>query len=59
MPRLGGEATFRELRPEVLASGFNQKEATAGFAGKGLAGLLRKPFLTRELYGLVSSVVGD
>jgi len=65
MPRLGGEPTFRELRqlrPDVkvlLTSGFNQEEATAGFAGKGLAGFLRKPFVTQELYGLVHSVVGD
>jgi two-component system cell cycle sensor histidine kinase/response regulator CckA len=65
MPHLGGEATFRELRqlrPDVkviLTSGFNQEEATVGFAGKGLAGFLRKPFVTQELYGLVHSVVGE
>ncbi len=65
MPRLGGEPTFRELRqlrPDVtviLTSGFNREEATAGFAGKGLAGFLRKPFVTQELYGLVHSVLGE
>ena len=64
MPRLGGEAAFRELRQcksnvkVILTSGFNQEEATAGFAGKGLAGFLRKPFVAQELYGLVHSVLG-
>jgi signal transduction histidine kinase len=50
MPRMGGEETFRQLRaidPNVrvlLASGYSEQEATAQFAGKGLAGFVEKPF---------------
>jgi signal transduction histidine kinase len=50
MPRMGGEETFRQLRqlnPNVrvlLSSGYSEQEATAQFAGKGLAGFIEKPF---------------
>ena len=50
MPHMDGEEAFHkiiELRPDarvLLMSGFNEQEAIARFAGKGLAGFLQKPF---------------
>ncbi len=55
MPRMDGEETFRELRKlrhdacVILMSGYNEQEASARFAGKGLAGFLPKPFTPSEL----------
>ncbi|MDJ0521505.1 MAG: response regulator [Planctomycetota bacterium] len=55
MPRMDGEAAFRELRqlkPDVraiLMSGYNAQDATSRFAGKGLAGFIQKPFRPAEL----------
>ncbi|QJW94019.1 hybrid sensor histidine kinase/response regulator [Frigoriglobus tundricola] len=64
MPRLGGADAYREMRRHrsdvrvVLTSGFAAEEAMSGFAGKGLAGFLRKPFRTDELLTTVFDVVG-
>ncbi len=64
MPRLGGADAYRELRRHrsdvrvVLTSGFAAEEALSGFAGKGLAGFLRKPFRTDELLATVFDIVG-
>jgi PAS domain S-box-containing protein len=50
MPHMDGDEAFRhirELRPSarvLLMSGFNEQEAIARFAGKGLAGFIQKPF---------------
>ncbi len=50
MPHMDGETAFREIRtvhptlPIVLMSGYNEQDAIARFAGKGLAGFLQKPF---------------
>jgi PAS domain S-box-containing protein len=50
MPNMDGETAFREIRlvrpnlPIVLMSGYNEQDAIARFAGKGLAGFLQKPF---------------
>jgi PAS domain S-box-containing protein len=50
MPKLDGAQTFQEMRRLkpgqriVLMSGFDQREAVARFAGKGLAGFVQKPF---------------
>jgi CheY-like chemotaxis protein len=50
MPHMDGDEAFqaiRKLRPNarvLLMSGFNEQEATARFAGTGLAGFLQKPF---------------
>ena len=50
MPRMGGEATFRELRriradvKVLLSSGYNELEVTQRFIGKGLAGFIQKPY---------------
>ncbi|MGV3709684.1 MAG: hybrid sensor histidine kinase/response regulator [Gemmatimonas sp.] len=63
MPRMNGEETFAELRriqPSVrvvLMSGFNQHEAVARFAGKGLANFLQKPFAVETLRDAVQNVV--
>ena len=64
MPRLGGADAFREIRrhrPDacvVLTSGFAEEEATSGFAGKGLAGFLRKPFRADELLRMIGAAIG-
>lgn len=61
LPRLDGEAVFRELRalrPEVrviLMSGYNEQEVVNRFAGKGLAGFLQKPWSPRRLIDAVSA----
>jgi two-component system cell cycle sensor histidine kinase/response regulator CckA len=55
MPHVDGEETFRALRrlaPNVrviLASGYNEVEATSRFVGRGLAGFIQKPFAMAEL----------
>ena len=59
MPRMDGEETFRELRqldPDVLvilASGYNEQDATTRFVGRGLAGFVQKPFTLHELQARV------
>jgi PAS domain S-box-containing protein len=56
MPRLDGAQTLDQLRQidadvrVILMSGYNQREVHERFAGKGLAGVLPKPF-TRDLLG--------
>jgi PAS domain S-box-containing protein len=65
MPRLGGEAAFRELRRirsdvrVLLSSGYNEQEATSGFAGKGLSGFIQKPYTPDELYAAISRVLKE
>jgi nitrogen-specific signal transduction histidine kinase/CheY-like chemotaxis protein len=60
MPILNGEELFRELRrvdPEIrvlLASGYNEEEATKRFAGRGLSGFVRKPFEGRKLLAAIA-----
>ena len=55
MPGMDGEAVFRELLglrgnvPVLLMSGYNEQDALARFAGKGLAGFLQKPFTVEQL----------
>ena len=55
MPHMDGDEAFRlirKLRPEarvLLMSGFNEQEALARFAGKGLAGFIQKPFAYHAL----------
>jgi len=59
MPVMDGEETFRALRalrPGVrvlLSSGFNEREATSRFAGRGLAGFLQKPYRAQHLVSRV------
>jgi CheY-like chemotaxis protein len=63
LPGLSGADVFREVRrlvPDVrviLSSGFNEQEATARFAGKGLAGFLQKPYTIDQLQRALSVAV--
>jgi two-component system cell cycle sensor histidine kinase/response regulator CckA len=63
MPYMNGEETFRELRliePNVkviLSSGYNEREATSNFTGKGLAGFLQKPYRAIELIEKVREII--
>jgi PAS domain S-box-containing protein len=55
MPNMDGETAFREIAsyrpglPIILMSGYNEGDAIARFAGKGLAGFLQKPFTMDDL----------
>lgn len=55
MPHMDGEETLGELRrlnpdvPVVLASGHSHEDVTGRFAGKGLAGILQKPYTLARL----------
>ncbi len=55
MPKMSGEEALGEMRrtdPQVrvlLSSGYNQRNAIARFAGKGLAGFIQKPYEPRAL----------
>ena len=50
MPQMDGEQCFRELRqirPDIkviMSSGYNEREVTRKFVGKGLAGFIQKPY---------------
>ncbi len=62
MPRLGGEATFRELvgiRENVrviLSSGYTKDDIMARFAGRGLSGFLQKPYTLENLTEVLQSL---
>ena len=64
MPHMDGEETFQaitELKPGtrvLLMSGFNEQEAIARFAGKGLAGFLQKPFTFPALREMLQRIFG-
>jgi PAS domain S-box-containing protein len=55
MPAMNGEEALAELRlirvgvPIVLCSGYGEQEVANRFAGKGLAGILKKPYDPAEL----------
>jgi len=55
MPAMNGEEAAVELRrvraevPIILSSGYSEHEVAARFAGKGLAGFLKKPYEPVEL----------
>jgi len=65
MPHRDGAETYTQLRrvdPDVrviLTSGYSESDATARFAGKGLAGFIQKPYTPGELVGLVRRVLGS
>lgn len=64
MPHMGGEEVYTELRkirPDVkviLSSGYDEKEVTNRFAGKGLAGFIQKPYRPSELVEKLREVLG-
>ena len=43
----------------LLSSGYDEKEATSRFAGKGLAGFLQKPYRAQELIAKVREVLSN
>ncbi|WP_236027073.1 response regulator [Geomonas diazotrophica] len=55
MPHMDGEQCFRELRQVdpavrvIMSSGFSEHEVSQKFAGKGLAGLIQKPYKLSSL----------
>jgi PAS domain S-box-containing protein len=63
MPKMGGEETFREFRrinPDVkviICSGYNEQEISQKFAGKGLAGFLKKPYTLAELQDKIKYIL--
>lgn len=66
MPHLNGEEAFGEMRrlnpkvPVILASGYNEQDATTRFSGKGLAGFIQKPFRMQKLLDRVGRAIqGD
>jgi len=63
MPRLDGVGCFRllrEMNPDVrvvLSSGYNEKEATRGFAEDDLAGFVQKPYRVETLISHLRQVL--
>lgn len=63
MPEMDGVQAFREIRkidPEalvILMTGYKEQEVRPGFAGRGLAGFIQKPFRPEELIRVVRGVV--
>ena len=63
MPRMGGAEAFQEMRRihkdvrVILCSGYNEKETTSRFCGKGLAGFLQKPYTSKALAAKVRQVL--
>ena len=62
MPHMDGEEAFRELRridptvQVIICSGYNEIDVTQRFAGKGLAGFLKKPYQLQGLQKVVSKM---
>ncbi len=63
MPGMDGQQVFEASRalntrlPVLLMSGFSESEATAKFAGQGLAGFIQKPFEMSALVEQLARVV--
>ncbi len=63
MPLMSGLETFAALRhlrstvPVLLCSGYSEEEATASFAGKGLAGFVQKPFQVQAILAALHKVI--
>lgn len=64
MPRMDGEAAFREFRkmnpnvPVILMSGFNEQEVVSHFGASGLAGFLQKPFTVSMMEAKLHEALG-
>ena len=65
MPHMDGGQTFGELRrinPEVrviLASGYSKEDVASRFSGKGLAGVIQKPYSRRVLTEMLSRILPE
>jgi len=65
MPHLSGEQVFTEIRrikPNanvILSSGYNEQDATQFFVGKGLAGFIQKPYVSKDLAEKIREVLGS
>ena len=65
MPKLDGLAAYDELRrikPDVkviISSGYDEQETTDRFAGKGLAGFIKKPYQLSSLGTELTRVLKD
>jgi PAS domain S-box-containing protein len=63
MPRMGGAQAFtkmHDLNPDirvVLASGYSEEDVSSQFAGKGLAGVLQKPYTLAKLKEVLSEIL--
>jgi len=64
MPHKDGIQVFREIRklkPDIkviLTSGYNEQDATQQFVGKGLAGFIQKPYVSKDLIEKIKAVMG-
>ena len=64
MPRMDGEAAYRELRrtgmliPVILTSGFCAVDVLDHFQGKGIAGFLQKPYRLPALLREIRKALG-
>jgi len=65
MPAMNGEEALAELRrirggvPIVLCSGYGEQEVANRFAGKGLAGILKKPYEPAALVETLERVLNQ
>jgi two-component system cell cycle sensor histidine kinase/response regulator CckA len=63
MPQMGREEAFRELRRLrhdlriVVASGYDEREATQRFADEGLASFVQKPYTLVRLQEALQRVL--
>ncbi len=63
MPHKDGAQVFQEIRqikPDVkviLSSGYNEQDATQQFVGKGLAGFIQKPYVSRDLVKKIKEIM--
>jgi CheY-like chemotaxis protein len=63
MPRMGGEEAFYELRKlnpwvhVVLASGYDERDLAARFAGRGLAACIQKPYTLKKLAAVLGALL--
>ena len=65
MPHMDGVKAFDELRrlnPDVrvvLASGYSREDVASRFAGKGLSGVLQKPYTLFKLKGVLAGLLPE
>jgi CheY-like chemotaxis protein len=63
MPVMSGDETIAKLRrvrpdvPMVLSSGYGEQEMASRFAGRGVAGFLKKPYEPSELLAILEGAI--